>query len=80
MLFTDRWQSTAADFSRYVIVSDIASGSAYDSLVPAMAQAQFLAMEMVNRLGDRATERLRCLEAVRVGQTPAIDRDKSDFK
>lgn len=79
VLFTDRWQSTAAEFSRHVIVSDIASGSAYDSLVPAMAQVEYLAMEMVNRLGVSATDRLRRLEAVRAGQTPANDRDRSEL-
>jgi len=78
VLFTDRWQSTAAEFSRYIVVSDIDSGSAYDSLVPAMAQVEYLAMEMVNRLGATATGRLRRLEAVRAEKGIACsDQDGS---
>lgn len=77
VLFTDRWQSTAADFSKFIIVSDIDSGSAYDSLVPAMAQVEYLAMEMVNRLGVAATERLRRLEAVR-SEKVTVGNEKQD--
>lgn len=65
VLFTDKWLSPIADLSSHVVVSDIVSGSAYDTLVPAMAQVEYFAMYLLKALGDKASRRLQRLEALR---------------
>ncbi|MCY1305525.1 SIS domain protein [compost metagenome] len=65
ILFTDKWLSPAAEYAQHIVVSDIASGSAYDTLVPAMAQVEYLAMQLLKALGEKTSQRLRRLEAVR---------------
>lgn len=65
VVVTDRWQSPAVKHARHTIISDIASGSPYDTLVPAMAQVELLALKLLERLGERATERLRRIESAR---------------
>ncbi|MBD2837814.1 MurR/RpiR family transcriptional regulator [Pseudomonas sp. JM0905a] len=71
ILFTDRWLSPIAEQARHVLTSDIASSSAYDSLVPAMAQVELLAKRLVERLESSTADRLRRLENIRASATPA---------
>ena len=80
ILFTDRWQSPAAALARHVLTSDIASGSPYDSLVPAMAQVEFVAMGLLERLDDRATQRLRKLESARATGEKGREADIAEAK
>lgn len=65
VLFTDKWLSPISEITKHVIISDISSGSAYDSLVPAMAQVEYLAMLLLKELGDNASTRLKRLEVLR---------------
>lgn len=65
VLFTDRWQSPVAKIARHVLISDIASGSPYDSLVPAIAQIEFISMSLLECMSERSAQRLRKLESAR---------------
>ncbi|EKT4529715.1 MurR/RpiR family transcriptional regulator [Pseudomonas putida] len=65
VLFTDKWLSPISELTKNVVISDISSGSAYDSLVPAMAQLEYLSMLLLKELGETASTRLKRLEALR---------------
>ncbi|MFJ4440739.1 MurR/RpiR family transcriptional regulator [Pseudomonas sp. NPDC089422] len=65
VLFTDKWLSPISELTNNVVISDISSGSAYDSLVPAMAQLEYLSMLLLKELGETASTRLKRLEAIR---------------
>ncbi|HEN8731759.1 MULTISPECIES: MurR/RpiR family transcriptional regulator [Pseudomonas] len=65
VLFTDKWLSPISELTNNVVISDISSGSAYDSLVPAMAQLEYLSMLLLKELGETASTRLKRLEVIR---------------
>lgn len=70
VLFTDRWLSPAASQAAYIFVAPVEVPSPFDTMVPAMAQVEYLSKALLDRLGDQARERIERLEAIRNG-TPA---------
>jgi DNA-binding MurR/RpiR family transcriptional regulator len=67
ILFTDPWQSPIARFADYVISAEVASPSAYDSLVPTFALIELLYTDVFVRLKEQAIERVERLELLRTG-------------
>lgn len=65
VLFTDRWLSPATEYAQHIFISDVDTPSAFDTMVPAVAQVEYLMSRMLDALGDRAAERFRQLEAIR---------------
>lgn len=70
ILFTDRWLSPAASQASYVFISPVEMPSPFDTMVPAMAQVEFVAKALLEALGDSARKRIEQLENLREG-TPA---------
>lgn len=64
ILVTDRWLSPIAEFADLVLPLNTESGSPFDSLVPAAALVETLAVAILARLGEDARSRLRLLEEV----------------
>lgn len=62
VLVTDLWLSPIAEFADLVLPLHTESGSPFDSLVPAAALVETLAMAVLARLGEDARSRLRLLE------------------
>lgn len=58
VLFTDPWLSPAAKFSDYVLSSQVASASPFDSLTPAFALVETLVAGLVDELGDEPKQRI----------------------
>ncbi|MGE0008375.1 MAG: MurR/RpiR family transcriptional regulator [Parvibaculaceae bacterium] len=67
VLFTDPWQSPIARFADYVVSAEVASPSAYDSLVPTFALLEAVYTEVFERLKDTALARVARLEGLRTG-------------
>lgn len=67
LLFTDPWQSPIARFADFVISAEVASPSAYDSLVPTFALLEAVYTEVFERLDKKALERVTRLEQLRTG-------------
>jgi DNA-binding MurR/RpiR family transcriptional regulator len=62
VLVTDLWLSPIAEFADAVLPLHTENGSPFDSLVPAAALVEALAVAVLARLGDDARSRLRLLE------------------
>lgn len=62
ILVTDLWLSPIAEFADLVLPLRTENGSPFDSLVPAAALVETLAVAMLARLGEDALSRLRLLE------------------
>jgi len=67
VLITDPWQSPIADFADHVLVADVSSPSAYDSLVPTFALIEAIITEVLARLDKKAIARIKTLEGLRAG-------------
>jgi DNA-binding MurR/RpiR family transcriptional regulator len=67
VLFTDPWQSPIARFADFVISAEVASPSAYDSLVPTFALLEAVYTEVFERLKESAIARVSRLEGLRTG-------------
>jgi DNA-binding MurR/RpiR family transcriptional regulator len=67
LLFTDPWQSPIARFADFVISAEVASPSAYDSLVPTFALLEAVYTEVFERLKGTALPRVTRLERLRIG-------------
>lgn len=67
LLFTDPWQSPIARFADFVISAEVASPSAYDSLVPTFALLEAVYTEVFERLDKKALERVTRIERLRTG-------------
>jgi DNA-binding MurR/RpiR family transcriptional regulator len=65
ILFTDRWLSPATEYAQHIFISDVGTPSAFDTLVPAVAQVEYLLSRLLDALGERAADRFRQLEAIR---------------
>lgn len=65
ILFTDRWLSPATEYARHIFISEVATPSAFDSIVPAAAQLEYLIKCLLEKLGKHAAARLQRLEAIR---------------
>ena len=67
ILITDPWQSPIADFADHVLVADVSSPSAYDSLVPTFALIEAIITDVLARLDKKAIIRIKHLEGLRAG-------------
>lgn len=67
ILITDPWQSPIADFADHVLVADVSSPSAYDSLVPTFALIEAIITDVLARLDKQAIARIEGLEGLRAG-------------
>ncbi len=67
LLLTDPWESPIAEFADRVLIAEVTSPSAYDSMVPGFALAEALIGAALTALGPRAIARMRDLEKLRVG-------------
>ena len=67
ILVTDPWQSPIADFADHVLVADVSSPSAYDSLVPTFALIEAIITEVLARLDKKAIAQIEKLEGLRAG-------------
>jgi DNA-binding MurR/RpiR family transcriptional regulator len=75
VLFTDPELSPVSDVAEVILAVPVALASPLDTLVPALAATDLVLARVVDRLGPRAEERLRRLEAVRQETArPAPDR------
>ena len=67
VLLTDPWMSPAAASARFVLVSSVETVAPFDSMVAAVAVVEALIATVLNRLGEGAHERMRCLDELRTG-------------
>jgi DNA-binding MurR/RpiR family transcriptional regulator len=67
VLLTDPWMSPAAASARFVLVSSVETVVPFDSMVAALAVVEALIAAVLNRLGEGAHERMRCLDELRTG-------------
>ena len=67
ILITDPWQSPIGEFADHVLVADVSSPSAYDSLVPTFALIEAIITEVLARLDKKAIGRIETLEGLRAG-------------
>ncbi len=67
LLLTDPWESPIAEFADRVLIAEVTSPSAYDSMVPGFALAEALIGAALAALGKRAIGRMGDLEELRVG-------------
>lgn len=67
VLLTDPWMSPAAASARFVLVSSVETAVPFDSMVAAVAVVEALIAAVLNRLGEGAHERMRCLDELRTG-------------
>jgi DNA-binding MurR/RpiR family transcriptional regulator len=62
VLVTDLWMSPVAEFADVVLPLHTDNGSPFDSLVPAAALVETLAVAVLTRLGDEARARVRLVD------------------
>ncbi|WP_350347723.1 MurR/RpiR family transcriptional regulator [Agromyces sp. G08B096] len=62
VLFTDAWLSPIASEADVVVQSETTSASPFDAMTPALALVEAVIAGCLERLGDRATERMRRIE------------------
>ncbi|AUG75891.1 RpiR family transcriptional regulator [Kitasatospora sp. MMS16-BH015] len=62
ILFTDVWLSPAAPHAEVVLPSQVATPSAYDSLVPTLAVTETLIAAILRTLGDQARTHMQHVE------------------
>jgi DNA-binding MurR/RpiR family transcriptional regulator len=67
VLLTDPWMSPAAASARFVLVSSVETVAPFDSMVAAVGVVEALIAAVLNRLGEGAHERMRCLDELRTG-------------
>lgn len=76
LLFTDPWLSPIADDAELTIICPLEVPSPYDTMAPAIAQIEALAMQMLSTLDDTTRKRIERLEKIR--RTNAITLDSDD--
>ncbi|MET7597801.1 MULTISPECIES: MurR/RpiR family transcriptional regulator [unclassified Streptomyces] len=59
VVFTDPWLSPASAHADVVLISQVASGSPYDSLTPTLALIETLISAVLDRLGTDAHQRMK---------------------
>ncbi|MFF0204469.1 MurR/RpiR family transcriptional regulator [Streptomyces sp. NPDC005017] len=64
IVFTDPWLSPASAHADVVLISQVSSGSAYDSLTPTLAVIETLISSVLERLGSDAHQRMKDAESV----------------
>ncbi|MEU7697466.1 SIS domain-containing protein [Streptomyces sp. NPDC039028] len=64
IVFTDPWLSPAAAHADVVFTTQVASGSPYDSLTPALALVESLVAAVLERVGEKGHERMKLSEGV----------------
>lgn len=75
LLFTDQWQSPVAEIAEVTIVSPLEVASPYDTLAPAIAQAEALIAHIVSTFSDEARARIERLEEVRHANAVTLDSE-----
>ena len=81
LLLTDPWESPIAEFADRVLVAEVTTPSAYDSMVPSFALAEALIAAALSSLEPKALSRMRELEGLRVGfEYRGDDRAPSKMK
>ncbi|MGW2827158.1 MurR/RpiR family transcriptional regulator [Streptomyces sp. NPDC001443] len=63
IVFTDPWLSPASAHADVVLISQVTSGSAYDSLTPTLAVIETLISSVLDRLGSDAHQRMKDAES-----------------
>ncbi|MEV6247716.1 MurR/RpiR family transcriptional regulator [Streptomyces sp. NPDC051742] len=64
IVFTDPWLSPAAAHADVVLITQVTSGSPYDSLTPALALIESLVAAVLDRVGSEGHERMKHAESV----------------
>ncbi|MFE1441169.1 MurR/RpiR family transcriptional regulator [Streptomyces sp. NPDC058739] len=64
IVFTDPWLSPASAHADVVLISQVSSGSAYDSLTPTLAVIETLISSVLDRLGSDAHQRMKDAESI----------------
>ncbi|WP_159992789.1 MurR/RpiR family transcriptional regulator [Roseomonas sp. 18066] len=73
LLFTDPWRSPLAEIATLVFTAPVAAGSAYDTMVPALAQVEALLACLLQARSPETERRLRALEELRAGNRVTLD-------
>lgn len=76
VLFTDPWLSPIADVAEVTIVGPTEVASPYDTLAPAVAQAEAFTAHLLALQGEEPRERIEALEDVRRANAATLDEPR----
>jgi DNA-binding MurR/RpiR family transcriptional regulator len=73
ILFTDQWLSPVSAYAEVSIICPLEVPSPYDTMAPAVAQAEALVAHIIGSLDDTTRKRIERLESVRLKNAVTVD-------